>query len=411
MTTLPSVYLTLGFEPAFNRLMSDTNEFSEQMWDKNNKSTGMHSFTATLGSTLLIVPIALFSAAENVLKLPLVAFSTIVFELPLATVGYTVRLLSSGKFGQTLIDMQKEMPGLLDLIYTTYKIVGFVFAAAATLTLGMLSTYLNYRLHRFLGLVNPALLPAPEKVKIRVPCQHADEIAKLRNDLSDANVDIDAKQKSIIKLEQEITQYKALKETIETKEAEITRLQTFEKQVTALQGQLKAIQDEKQALEEQIKAKQPADVQELKVQHTAEIDKLMNEKQALEEKLKAQSQPADIESLKQKVLALENQQKELERQLAEKVQELAAKNSAAPVPVPADPQLIQLPAQFEEYKVQITAAFNKLKSEKLELESKLAALQTSPASPAVPNGRRDHLEILSNLLSISLVNLMMKKKR
>ena len=244
IANLPSSHLTLGLEPAFNSLMLNAKGFSKNTWDPKNPSTGAHSFVANIGTTLLLVPIELFAAAENALKLPLIALSTVCFELPLSALGFTATLLSCHKIGSYLIDLQTDMPGTLDLLVTMYKVVTFVIGAASTLLLGLVSTEANYKVHQWLGLLNPDMIPTtnewkePQGGKKPVPGPTAaEEDADLNSELSDVKSKLKEKQQEIEKLQKDsedqrgaIEEFKHnLKKMTSERDALTTKLAELEK--------------------------------------------------------------------------------------------------------------------------------------------------------------------------------------
>lgn len=254
---LPSTNITFGFEPTFNRMMQDTKRYSCDIWDKNKESGAMYSFTASLGTTLLTVPIELFAAVENMLKLPLLSI-TLCLEVPIATVGYTARWLEYKDFGQNWIDIQENIPGFKDLATAMYKAVGLVIGSLFTLTIGMLSTYVNYEIHTNLALICSECFPMTKETPAPVPCNHQEEITKLNDQLRLEKEDLQAKKSSLVylndqlkKVEQEknniveqlTTLHQRLKQSRTPPKTDFSFVGSNISRLTALTEELKLLQD------------------------------------------------------------------------------------------------------------------------------------------------------------------------
>lgn len=155
MSSSFSPSISLGFEPTFNNIMQYAKDNSDVYWDRRSKYPKSQAFTATIGATVAAVPIELLAALENLIKLPFIAASALIIEIPLVIAGYTIKVLSCGYYGQRLINLQKNVPGVIDFIYTAYKVVGLVAGTLCTATLGLfVSTQLNYKIHQALSLLD-----------------------------------------------------------------------------------------------------------------------------------------------------------------------------------------------------------------------------------------------------------------
>lgn len=137
-------WVNLGFEHCFNNIMSYTNS---------------HPHNIHIGTAVSTIPVEFLSAAENLIRLPFQAAGAVV-KYPVAILGFSARVLCCGKNGlsEKLMDMQRALPGLKDVLFTAYKVIGFIIGTILTATIGLISSRANYAIHDKLGLIDPEMV-------------------------------------------------------------------------------------------------------------------------------------------------------------------------------------------------------------------------------------------------------------
>ncbi len=162
-----------GFEEAYTQSMFRIKEDSDNFWKKPSTDSSEISrwkhLTHTLGGTAAILPAAFLATTENVIKLPLILTTTILLEIPLATLGHlfnVVRCPSAGKF---FLEAQKDVPGMRAFMLCAFKIVRLTIGMLFTATVGLcLSTQINHWVHIKLHLIKPAAPPQPKEPGVEV---------------------------------------------------------------------------------------------------------------------------------------------------------------------------------------------------------------------------------------------------
>jgi hypothetical protein len=154
------------------------------------------------------VPLEVLATAQNLIKLPFQPFGTI-FKFAVKSIDLCVN-------SKTIKDLGAALPGPIDMLKTTLKIIGYAIGTFFTATLGLLCPTANFRLHCALGLVRNEKAEA-ERLQAELKAAQEKEVeeAKLKQEINEL----------ILALQQ-----KANAEQERRKNEEVARLAKIEKE-------------------------------------------------------------------------------------------------------------------------------------------------------------------------------------
>jgi hypothetical protein len=200
-----------GFEEAYAQSMFRIKENSDNFWKKSSTDSCEISrwthLTHTLGGTAAILPAAFLATTENVIKLPLILTTTVLLEIPLATLGHSFNVVRCPSLGGFFLGAQKDVPGMRAFMLCAFKIVRLSIGMLFTATVGLcISTQINHWVHIKLQLIKPVPPPQPKKPIVETQNNHTELEEALKRALDEKRNSNDNREE-LLQLSQKQTSY------------------------------------------------------------------------------------------------------------------------------------------------------------------------------------------------------------
>ncbi len=263
----------LGFEETFQQALRWTKHHSEHIFHgKHNIYCSRSKLSHYAIATGAAFPTALCEAAaaiENIIRAGIIAGLIVTVKLPLTIAGYTFRVIRLGKWGNGLIELQRDVPGVSDLAFSVYKVFGLAAGTLFTLTIGLfVSTRANYWFHNTFKLIDAKALDKfwshlSEFEKNSPPAElDQDELTRLKEELKQ-------KRAALKELQQKATDFerqsKNNNEDLLRNKDDYVKVQ---KEKNELYAQLESVSQERKGLQVRL----VADITNLAEEHKQELD-------------------------------------------------------------------------------------------------------------------------------------------